>query len=66
MRFLSLCLVFLALFVAKSSVDAASDVRQRFEGLVGKNILTAWLKIDREGESSLMRLEELELNSFCF
>ncbi len=39
---LSLCLLAL-------TTKAATDIRQRFEGLVGKTVQTAWLKIDKEG-----------------
>jgi hypothetical protein len=49
MRFSTLCLVALSLLLISSTINAASDVRQRFEGLIGKTVQVAWRKIDREG-----------------
>jgi hypothetical protein len=42
-------LVVVNVFVLFVVVQSASDVRQRFEGLIGKTVQAAWRQIDREG-----------------
>ena len=37
-----LCLILLA-------TNGTTDIRQRFEGLIGRRVYHAWRKIDREG-----------------
>jgi hypothetical protein len=39
--------VFLSLILF--TTNASSDIRQRFEGLIGKTVQAAWRKIDHEG-----------------
>ena len=50
MHSISLCLVVLTLCFFATTIRAASDPRQRFEGLIGKTVQIAWRKIDQEGE----------------
>lgn len=50
MRLASLCLVVLSLCFFATIIHAASDPRQRFEGLIGKTVQIAWRKIDQEGK----------------
>jgi hypothetical protein len=49
MRLSTLVFVVLSLAFILSTTHAATDVRQRFEGLVGKTVQAAWNKINREG-----------------
>lgn len=41
-------LIFVLCLLALTT-KAATDIRKRFEGLVGKNVQAAWNKIDKEG-----------------
>ncbi len=49
MRLSTLYFVALSLFLVSLTINAATDIRQRFEGLVGKSVQAAWRKIDNEG-----------------
>ena len=49
MRLSTLVFVVLSLCVLALNTKAATDTRQRFEGLVGKNVQAAWTKINKEG-----------------
>lgn len=56
MRFRSFSLgLFVVLLVVVSLIDASSDPRQRFEGLIGKTVQAAWRQIDRQGFVSLKK-----------
>ena len=44
------CLIILvAITLVFFTTNAETDIRQRFEGLVGKSVHIAWHQIDREG-----------------
>jgi hypothetical protein len=60
MRLSTLVFVVLSLCFLALTTNAGIDLRQRFEGLVGKNVQAAWNKIDKEGSllSSLQSLNE--------
>ncbi len=49
MRLPTLYFVALSLLLILLTTNAATDIRQRFEGLVGKTVQAAWRKIDNEG-----------------
>ena len=50
MRLATFCLAaVVTLTFLLTTAHAESDIRQRFEGLIGKTVQAAWLKIDREG-----------------
>ncbi|CAF0935077.1 unnamed protein product [Rotaria sordida] len=48
MRLSTLCFISLSLFLLLLTTNASVDIRQRFEGLIGKTVQAAWRKIDRE------------------
>lgn len=50
MHLASLVFVVLSLCFVATTIHAASDPRQRFEGLIGKTVQVAWRKIDQEGK----------------
>lgn len=44
------CLIILvATTLVVFATNAETDIRQRFEGLIGKSVHNAWHQIDREG-----------------
>ncbi|CAF2515607.1 unnamed protein product [Rotaria sp. Silwood2] len=48
MRLSTLCFIVLSLSFILLTTNASSDIRQRFEGLIGKTVQAAWRKIDIE------------------
>ncbi|CAF0898266.1 unnamed protein product [Rotaria sp. Silwood1] len=48
MRLSTLYFIVVSLFIILLTTNAESDVRQRFEGLIGKTVQAAWRKIDLE------------------
>lgn len=44
-----------SLFFILLTINATSDIRQRFHGLVGKSVQVAWRKIDKEGLNSIAK-----------
>ena len=55
--FVCFALVFAMLILHRG--NTSSDVRPRFEGLVGKTVQAAWRKIDHDGSFLLVVIEAL-------
>jgi len=49
LRLSVVCLALVSLVFFSTTTYAASDLRQRFEGLVGKTLQAAWYHIDKAG-----------------
>ncbi|CAF0951915.1 unnamed protein product [Adineta steineri] len=56
MRLLLFCFV---ITIILSAINATDDIRQRFEGLVGKTVQAAWQKIDREAPGKPIEIMRL-------